>query len=559
MSAALLYALATVAGYVGAVAGIVLIARLVTRAGGLATPAIVAGAGLLFSRIVTGAGKGTAQIPLFWPVMPYTAWLALLAGIILLMRLYGAATALSPEERRTRLVSAWLAGVFVVLMVFLYRGDDTSKITILQGGIPLDPKAIFGLLALAIGATVLMAALARTNAGRDRAKSLAAQGALLVGSFVFGLPFAYLVVTSFKEDRDMSSADGIVWVPKVTETRPYKDPKQPLYEGKFQGQTVEGGVIAKLPDGRVRVDIYRPLAIRGNTFETAPSALKEIPRQAAVVTVSDGGKIVQGLVAEDLDSGDKRVILPDGRERVYPPTEAEPVRHAGLRTANYTEAISFLPPETRSGLVYLANSLFLVIMGVIGTVLSCALVAYAFSRMSFPGKNALFTVLLATMMLPGAVTLMPQFLIFRSLGWVDTLYPLWVPAFFAGAFNVFLLRQFFMQIPMELEDAAKIDGASYAKSFWSVMLPQIKPALAVVAVGTALGAWNNFQGPLIYINSPEKMPLSYALQLFQGDRGGEQGLLMAFTTLTILPPLALFFFAQRYIIEGASLSGLGGR
>jgi multiple sugar transport system permease protein len=131
--------------------------------------------------------------------------------------------------------------------------------------------------------------------------------------------------------------------------------------------------------------------------------------------------------------------------------------------------------------------------------------------------------------------------------------------FFASAFNVFLLRQFFKGIPMELEDAAKIDGCSYLTTFWNIMLPQIKPALAVIAIWTFMGAWNNFMGPLIYINSPENMPLSYALQLFQSDRGNEPALMMAFATLTIVPVLAVFFFAQKYFIEGVTLSGLGGR
>jgi multiple sugar transport system permease protein len=163
------------------------------------------------------------------------------------------------------------------------------------------------------------------------------------------------------------------------------------------------------------------------------------------------------------------------------------------------------------------------------------------------------------MMLPGAVTMLPTFLIFRGLGWIDTLYPLWVPAFFASAFNVFMLRQFFLGIPQELEDAAKIDGASHLRTFWTVMLPQIKPALTVVSIWTFMGAWNSFMGPLIYLNSPEKMPIAYALQLFSGDRAGEPGLMMAFATMTMIPVLALFAFAQRYFIEGVTLSGLGGR
>ncbi len=172
--------------------------------------------------------------------------------------------------------------------------------------------------------------------------------------------------------------------------------------------------------------------------------------------------------------------------------------------------------------MYLKNTLLIVILRG-GNHPGSAIVAYAFSRMQFPGREPLFAVLLSTMMLLAAVTLLPQFLIFRSFGWIDTLLALWVPAFFGSAFNIFLLRQFFLQIPMELEDASKIDGASYPRSFWSVMLPQIKPALAVIAIWTFMGAWNNFMGPLIYINSPENMPISYALQLFSSDRGAEPG------------------------------------
>ena len=163
------------------------------------------------------------------------------------------------------------------------------------------------------------------------------------------------------------------------------------------------------------------------------------------------------------------------------------------------------------------------------------------------------------MMLPATITLLPQFLLFRWFGWIDTLVAALVPAFFASAFNVFLLRQFFSQVPSELEDAGKIDGAGVLGTFWRIMLPQIKPALAVVAIWTFMGAWNDFMGPLLYVNTPENMPLSYALQLFQSERGGEPGLMMAFATLTVLPVVALFFFAQRYFIDGVTLSGLGGR
>jgi multiple sugar transport system permease protein len=163
------------------------------------------------------------------------------------------------------------------------------------------------------------------------------------------------------------------------------------------------------------------------------------------------------------------------------------------------------------------------------------------------------------MALPATITRMPQFLIFRWFGWIDTLHPLWVPAFLGSAFNIFLLRQFFIQVPKELEDAAKIDGCSYFKTYWNVVLPQVKPALAAIAVLTFIGVWNDFQGPLIYINSTEKMPISYTLQLFQGDRSTEFGLLMAFATMTFIPVVVLFFLTQKYIVENTALSGLGGR
>ncbi|RYG34341.1 carbohydrate ABC transporter permease, partial [bacterium] len=211
------------------------------------------------------------------------------------------------------------------------------------------------------------------------------------------------------------------------------------------------------------------------------------------------------------------------------------------------------------GLRSLLNTLIIAGLSVAGTVLSSSLVAYGFARLRWPGRDWIFGLLLATMMLPDAVTMMPRFLTFRSLGWIDTLNPLWVPSFFASAFNVFLLRQFFMGIPREMDDAAKIDGCGPFTTWWRVMLPLVKPALAAVAVMTFLGSWRDFMGPLIYISSPEKMPLSYVLQLYNSAHGGEPGLLMAATTLVVLPVVVLFFFTQRYFVEGVALTGMGGR
>lgn len=511
----------------------------------------------------TKAGAGF-RAPLVWFVMPYSAWLGAMCVAMAVYRAVQGFGSISPQERSERMKAcvAWLG----VLLIFawLYKRDPADKIEIVTGGLWLTAQTVVAIICLAIAGLAAMVLAGRSTTTRGYSKTVVTQAALLAGSVVFGLPFAFLVITSFKEDRDMSSPNGIVWVPKVQDTVPYFDKKLPVYEGTFQGQTVDGTIIARNPDGTVKIDISKPLSIRGTTYETPFSALKEIPKDIPIVSGKSDGVDFTGKVIEELNDGHRRVafLTPSslvGREEVFAPAELEPVRHVGLKWSNYSEALSFLPPETDSGLVYLKNTLILVIMSVLGTILSSSIVAYAFSRMRFPGRDALFAVLLSTMMLPGAVTLLPQFLIFRQLHWIDTLYPLWVPAFFASAFNVFLLRQFFKGIPMELEDAAKIDGCSYAKTFWSVMLPQIKPALAVIAIWTFMGAWNNFMGPLIYVNSPENMPLSYALQLFQGDRGGEPGLLMAFATMCMLPVLAVFFFAQRYFIEGVTLSGLGGR
>ena len=245
----------------------------------------------------------------------------------------------------------------------------------------------------------------------------------------------------------------------------------------------------------------------------------------------------------------------DAQIAVYPPVWVpNPVLWR-----NYPDALHFLPAGSGYGLLNLMNTLIIAVMSVLGTVLSSSLVAYGFARLRWPGRDWLFGVLLATMMLPDAVTMMPRFLIFRELHWIDTLLPLWVPSFFASAFNVFLLRQFFMGIPQELEDAAKIDGCGPLTTWWRVMLPLVKPALAAVTIMTFLGAWKDFLGPLIYISSPEKMPLSYVLQLYNSAHGGEPGLLMAATTLVVLPVIILFFFTQRYFIEGVSFTGLGGR
>jgi len=331
---------------------------------------------------------------------------------------------------------------------------------------------------------------------------------LLLGSAIFLIPFAWLVVTSLKEDEDMSQFPP-VWIPR---------------------QQV-----------KVRVD----------------------GREVGLSTTTVEGRSVRVGVLEDRETGEQvlRVLSPSelaGRTLTRRRSEVTKVKRFAPVWRNYPDALKFLPPETRSGLVFVGNTLLLSTLTILGTLLSSSLVAFSFARLRWPGRDALFVVLLATMMLPGAVTMMPVFLIFRWLGWIDTLRPLWVPAFFGSAFNVFLLRQFFLTIPNDLEDAAKIDGCSYLGIYARIMLPLIKPALAAITIMTFMGAWNNFMGPLIYVSSPLKMPLAYALQLFQTAHGGEPGLLMAASTMMMAPVLVIFFLTQRYFIQGVTLTGIKG-
>jgi ABC-type glycerol-3-phosphate transport system permease component len=223
--------------------------------------------------------------------------------------------------------------------------------------------------------------------------------------------------------------------------------------------------------------------------------------------------------------------------------------------SNYSEAVTYI-----SYWSYFANSVLVATLSVLGAVLSASSVAFAFARLRAPGKNALFVILLSTLMLPGEVTLVPIYLTFRNLGWLDTYRPLILPSWFGGsAFYIFLLRQFFMTLPTELDDAAKIDGASLFSIYWRIILPLAKPALATVAIFAFFSSWNAFQAPLIYLNTMEKYTLPVALRFYLSTLGNTHwNYLMAATLISIIPPVTIFFIAQRYFVEGAVLTGVKG-
>ncbi len=206
--------------------------------------------------------------------------------------------------------------------------------------------------------------------------------------------------------------------------------------------------------------------------------------------------------------------------------------------------------------VFFRNSLLLAALTTLGTTLSSSIVAFGFARLRFPGRDRLFVLLLASMMLPGIVTTIPSYIGFRYLRWIDTFYPLVVPTFFAGAFNVFLLRQFFLTLPRELDEAARLDGAGYGQIYWKLIMPLSRPALVTVALFAFIGSWKDLMGPLIYLNSTENQTLELGLRTFQTIRGTDWNLLMAGSVMVMIPLLILFFAGQRYFIQGIVMSGL---
>ena len=207
---------------------------------------------------------------------------------------------------------------------------------------------------------------------------------------------------------------------------------------------------------------------------------------------------------------------------------------------------------------YIATSLALSLLSILLMVFSCTLTAYAFARLHWPGRDMCFGIMLATMMIPPQVTMIPAFLIHRQLGWYNTLLPLWAPAAFGSAFFIFLLRQFLKTIPMDLEDAARIDGCGFLRIYWHVMLPLVSPTIAIIAIYTFMGTWNNFMGPLIYVNDERLFPLALGLFKFNLRSGGDVGLMMAASLVMTLPVIGLFFFVQRYFIQGITLTGMKG-
>lgn len=244
-------------------------------------------------------------------------------------------------------------------------------------------------------------------------------------------------------------------------------------------------------------------------------------------------------------------LKPLGQVFEYPPVWIpDPVQWS-----NYGEAVDRAPLVQ-----WLKNTATIAAFAVVGNVVTSSLVAFGFARLQFPGRNILFILLLSTMMLPDVVLLVPQFALFRELGWIDTFLPLIVPTFFGGgAFNIFLVRQFYLTIPRDFDEAARLDGATNWQIWRQILLPLSAPVLTAVAIFSFVNHWNDFMGPLIYLQSEENKTLALGLRAFVSPTDASWNISMAASMFLVVPVLVIFFFGQRFFVRGVSMTGITGR
>lgn len=225
-------------------------------------------------------------------------------------------------------------------------------------------------------------------------------------------------------------------------------------------------------------------------------------------------------------------------------------------TENYEQVFTQVPMWR-----WMGNTALVAVLGVVSVVLSSSLVAFGFARLRFKGRNTLFALVIGTYLLPGSITMIPTFLIWNELGLVNTLYPLWAGNLFGSAFYIFMLRQFMLTIPQDLVDAARLDGASYFRIYWNIMLPLVRPAIVAVAIFEFNAKWNDFMGPLIYLNNPDRYTLALGLQSLKSDfqeLGTQWSLLLTASVIFTIPMVIVFFLFQRYFMEGLAHTGIKG-
>lgn len=350
---------------------------------------------------------------------------------------------------------------------------------------------------------------ASLNNLKKSGRVLSVTGFTMAILFIFLSPFAFMVFTSLKTQDQISIIGAPIW------------PARPaLYE--YNGQVVE---IFEVPLN----------TCAGSESESATKNL---------VLVKKGLRESTFVDPDNLDRGE--FICQVSWRALDRPWQFSPTWD------NYAEVWNTLNVPR-----VLGNTMFYAITTLIGTLISCTIVAYGFARFRFPGRDLLFIVLISTIFLPAFVTVIPTYTFFQKIGWVGTWLPLIVPAFFANAYNVFLLRQYFMTIPRALDEAAMIDGAGPWRILWEIIIPQSYPVILAVTVFHIVFAWNDFFGPLIYLStSRESLPISVALQYFNGIYGQRPQLIQAGSLMALIAPLILFIFAQRFFVQGIVITGV---
>jgi multiple sugar transport system permease protein len=369
---------------------------------------------------------------------------------------------------------------------------------------------------------------------------------LLGGSVVFMTPLIWMISTALKPiDQTMSLPP--VWVPY----RLYIEEDGQRVSVK-ERETIDMPayvVLNKETDQRLVVDKN---AVENDTLVRRDHVgVKHIPIEILQdVPASKEDPYIR--IVRETETREERAVA-DAEWQVV--AKSSLIKEVAPRWANFGKAIKAMKMFPQ----YLKNTLILCLLTVIGTVFSSSLAAYGFARIPWRGRKQVFLLCLATMMIPFPVVMVPVYCMFRWLGWVGTLRPLWVITFFAQAWNVFLLRQFFLSIPKDLSDAARIDGCNEWRIYWQIILPLCKPALMVIGLFQFMATWNDFLGPLIYLTDQKDYTLALGLQFFQSQHGGtEWHYLMAASTLVGVPIIILFFFTQRTFIEGISMTGLKG-
>ncbi|MFP4467028.1 MAG: carbohydrate ABC transporter permease [Candidatus Goldiibacteriota bacterium] len=407
---------------------------------------------------------------------------------------------------------------------------------------------------------------------QDAATSLILYIIAWAGALIFVVPLVWMISTSLKTPTDVFTMPP-KWIPISNIVVDYPTSITAHESGYVS--------IERIGDLRVVNILKRRNSTNPNDFLKTYNLSK-----VASLSVSDNQRVIEGQEIASLPkSGTAKIIEnADGSKTFQMLNKKGGVIHqipmpkgTSLKVktgdvAQVGQRIAVIPPQWRNYADawapkalsetfnrYLLNTIFVTVMGILGVLFSSSFVAYGFARFKFPGRDPLFLVMISTMMVPVQVTMIPTFILFKYLGWIDTFAPLIVPTFFGGgAFNIFLMRQFFMTIPYELDDAAKIDGCNYFQIFSIILMPLVKPALATIAIFGFVYNWNDFLNPLIYLNSSSNYTLALGLQVFTTMYGSYYHLMMAASTIVLMPILIVFFLGQRYFIEGVATSGLKG-